>query len=205
MKRTLLHVAAAPLLLLLLLFGGCAHVLSPEALREVDPTLSFAEVKANPAACRGKSLVLGGLLIETRADRQGTTLEVLNYTLDRWGEPQAVDEAGGRFLARADRFLDPEIYQPGLFVTLSGTVQGVETRPLRDYAYTYPLFRISELYLWKRLPPVYYPYAYYDPFFPWWPYPPYPYFYDDPFWYEPFPSYRYRPWVRPRPWGWRPR
>ncbi len=197
MKRTLFFVVA-PLVLLL---GGCAHVLSRDALLEVDPTLSYAQVKANPEAYRGKTLVLGGLLIGTRPDRQGTTLEVLHYTLDRWGEPLAADEAGGRFLARSDRFLDPELYRPGLFVTLAGTAEGVENRPLQDYDYVYPVFRITEIHLWKRPPPVY-PYGYYDPFYPWWPYPPYPYYYDDPFWYEPFPSYRYRPWYRPWPGGW---
>jgi len=202
MKRALLFVAA-PLLLQVLLLGGCAHVLSRKALLDVDPTLTFAEVKTNPEAYRGKALVLGGLLLDTRPDRQGTTLEVLNYTLDRWGEPQTVDEAGGRFLARADRFLDPEIYQPGLFVTLTGTVQGAGTRTLKDYEYVYPLFAITEIHLWNRPPLAYYPYGYYDPFYPWWPYPPYPYFYDDPFWYEPFPSYRYRPWYRPWPHRWR--
>lgn len=188
--------------LTLLLLGGCAHVLSKEALLSVDPGADFAQVKVNPDAYKGKTLLLGGLIIDSRLSREGTTLEVLRYSLDRWGEPQAADEAGGRFLARTGRFLDPELYRPGLFVTLTGTVEGVESRPLHDYDYLYPVFRIKEAYLWNRRLPAY-PYGYYDPFYPWWPYPPYPYFYDDPFWYEPFPSYRYRPWYRPWPWGWR--
>jgi outer membrane lipoprotein len=193
MKRILLFFVAS----LFLLAGGCAHVLSRQALLEVDPTLSFAQVKENPDAYKGKTLVLGGLIVDTRVDRQGTTLEVLHYKLDRWGEPQSADEAGGRFLARTDRFLDPELYKPGLFITLTGTVEGVETRPLQGYGYVYPVFRIREKYLWSRSYTVY-PYGFYDPFYPWWPYSPYPYYYNDPFWYEPFPPYRYRPWPR----GW---
>jgi outer membrane lipoprotein len=163
MKSKLLFVVA-PLLLLL---GGCTHVLSRGALLNVDPAVDYAEVKANPDAYKGKTLLLGGIIIDTRLSQEGTTLEVLRYTLDRWGEPQTADEAGGRFLARTGRFLDPELYKTGLFVTLTGVVEGVETRPLQnyEYAYAYPVFRIVEAYLWNR-PILAYPYGYYGPFYP---------------------------------------
>lgn len=187
MKSTLLFVV----LPLLLLLGGCAHVLSREALLDVDPTVDFNQIKANPQAHQGKSLVLGGLIIQTRLSREGTTLEILRYTLDRWGEPLRVDEAGGRFLAGTDRFLDPELYKPGLFVTLTGSVAGVETRTLQNYEYAYPVFRIVEVYVWSRSTS-YYPYGHY-------PSRPYPYYYGDPFWYhDPFWPYPYRT----RPPGW---
>jgi outer membrane lipoprotein len=175
MKRMLLFVVA-PLLLLL---GGCSHVLSRDALLDVDPTVDFAQVKANPDAYKGKTLLLGGLIIDTRLGREGTTLEVLRYTLNRWGEPQTADEVGGRFLARTGRLLDPELYKAGLFVTLTGTVEGVETRPLQNYDYAYPVFvwlNTSGQRQWTALITIpstqriitYYPYYhspfYYDPF-----------------------------------------
>jgi outer membrane lipoprotein len=176
MKSALLFVVV-PLLLML---GGCAHVLSRDALLDVDPAIAFDQVKENPQAHQGKTLVLGGLIIQTRLGREGTTLEVLRYTLDRWGEPQEVDEAGGRFLARTDRFLDPELYKPSLFVTMTGIVAGVETRTLQNYDYAYPVFRIAEVHIWSRSAS-YYPYGYY------------PYYYGDPFWYhDPFWPYPYR-------------
>ena len=190
MKRSLL----AALLPLLLLSAGCAHVLPREALLAVDPAVDFAQVKANPEAHQGKTLLLGGLIVDSRLSREGTTLEVLRYTLDRWGEPQEVDEAGGRFLARTGRFLDPELYKPGMHLTLTGTVEGAETRPLQGYDYLYPVFRIETAYIWSRRYPAYYPYDYYSPYSPWWPYRPYPYYYYDPFW-----PYPYRPWPPGRP------
>lgn len=191
MRRMLLFVVA-PLFLLL---GGCAHVLSREALLDVDPGVDFAQVKANPDAHKGKTLLLGGLIIDTRLSREGTTLEVLRYTLDRWGEPQAADEAAGRFLARTGRFLDPELYTPGLLITLTGIVEGVETRSLQNYDYVYPVFRIAEAYVWSRRYGPAYPYGYYDPYSPWWPYRPYPYYWGDPFWYhDPFWPHPRRPW-----------
>jgi outer membrane lipoprotein len=191
MKPTLLFVVI-PLLLLL---GGCtAHVLSRNALLDVDPNTDFNQVKSDTQAHLGKTLVLGGMIIGNQLNQEGTTLEVLRYSLNRWGEPQKVDEAGGRFLARSDRILDPELYKPSLFVTLTGVLRGEETGTLQNYDYVYPVFQITEIHVWNRFAS-YPPYGYY----PWGPYPNYygdPFWYHDPFW--PYPHRRY-----PSGW-WRP-
>lgn len=197
MKRWLL-LGVAPLFLLVF---GCAHVISKDALREVEPGIDFAQIKAKPEAYKGKTLLLGGLIVENQLDREGTTLEVLRYSLDRWGEPRKVDEQGGRFLARTGRFLDPELYKPGLFITLTGTVVGSEVHPLKKYEYVYPVFQIGEVYVWSRRTQAY-PYGYYDPYYPWGAYGPYPYYYGDPFWYHRDPFW-YDPYWPHRRWpGW---
>ncbi len=158
---------------------GCAHVLSKDALYEVDPSLEYSQVKANPEVFRGHTLELGGMILDHATDREGTTLEVLSYTLDRWGRPIQADEASGRFLARTGRFLEPALYRGGRFVTLTGTVTGQQSRPLKGTSYDYPVFEIGEIYLW----PTYedYPYqgypAYYGPYYPYYPYYRYPGFY----------------------------
>lgn len=174
----------------LLLASGCTHVISSDARYAVDPVLEYAEAKARPESHRGKTLLLGGLIVDIKVHREGTDLEVLRYTLDRYGEPLRADEAGGRFLVRSDRFLDPELYRPGLLVTLTGTVLGKEARPLKGIDYVYPLFSLGEVHVWRRTAPS----SSYDPFYPW-PYYPYPYGYRypyDPFWYDRFwyPPYR---------------
>lgn len=172
------------LLGLLLLLSGCAHVLSKEALQAVDPAVEYAQVKADPEGWRGSTLVLGGRIIEVKIDRGGSTLEVLRYNLDRYGQPTAVDEAGGRFLVRSDRFLDPELYEAGRLVALTGTAEGSETRPLEGIDYVYPVFRLGEIRLLRESYYRTYPYApfyygypyYYDPFYdPWYRYPYWPY------------------------------
>lgn len=172
---------------LFLFLGGCAHVLSKEALNQVDPVLEYAEVKANPEAYRGKTLLLGGLIVDNKVSREESSLEVLRYTLDRYGEPVAVDEAGGRFLVRSDRFLDPELYRAGILITLTGSVLGRETHPLKGVDYTYPVFRLGESYLWSRQyrEPYYYDPFFYGPYYPYW----YPY---GPFWYPPYRYPRFR-------------
>jgi len=176
--------------ILLLLLSGCSHVLSEDALRSANPALDLATVMAAPDRYQGQVLLLGGTIIENRAGREGTVLEVLSYTLDRWGGPGHPDEQGGRFLAETSRFLDPTLFGEGYFITMTGRLERVETRDLRGTPYAYPVFTIQEAYVrdvnaYPPSPPPYY----YDPFYsryPFWPYhyyPPGPYY--DPFWYAP--------------------
>jgi outer membrane lipoprotein len=181
-----------------LLLAGCAgHVLPREALQQVDEGIEAAQVLANPEAFVGSTLLLGGPILDIQVGREGTVLELLNYRLDRWGEPLSPARQGGRFLVRSETFLDPEIYRVGNFVTLTGTVLGSEVRALRDTEYRYPVVEAGELHLWSpytRYTPDYYgPSPYWSPYRPWssWGY---PYYFHDPFW-DPF---WHRPWHHPR-------
>lgn len=185
MKRTGLLL----LLALLAGIGGCAHVLSRDSLQKVDKGIDYTAVAAAPENHLGKTLILGGLIVDASGDREGTSLEVVRYLVDRWGEPRRVDPGGGRFLAVSDAYLDPELYQPGLFVTLTGTVTGTETRTLHEAPYNYPVFKIGEIRPWWREPPAYF-YGrayYYGPYYyyPWGTYAPYwdhPFWWHDPYW-----------------------
>jgi outer membrane lipoprotein len=162
--------------------SGCSHVLSYQALESIDRDVPFAAVKADPAAHQGQTLELGGLIIAVETEREGTTLEVMRYSLNHRGEPRRVDEVSGRFLARVDRFLDPELYKPGRFVTLTGTVAGKETREVSGVPYTYPLFTIGEIYLWQK------PIGTYDAWVHGYFYYSYPYGYS-PYYYDPWGNY----------------
>ncbi|BCR06893.1 membrane protein [Desulfuromonas versatilis] len=183
--------------LLALALTGCSHVLSKEALVEVDPLLEFEQVKSNPERYRERTLVVGGLILDNNVSPEGTELEVLRYSLDRWGWPGDADEAGGRFLARSEKLLDPALYKPGRLVTLSGRVAGSQSRPLQDSTYHYPVFAIGEIYLWPEYRersyfddypyygPPYHPY-YHPPYYPYWHHYPYRYgprHFRNPYWW----------------------
>jgi outer membrane lipoprotein len=162
---------------LLGLLTGCGSVLSKDALSGVNYEVDYAQLKAAPKRHVGKTVILGGIILENEVSDDGTTLEILKYTLDSRDEPQEPDEAGGRFLARTERLLDPSIYEAGRLVTLTGTLAGSEVRPLQKARYHYPVFTIGELYLWPepaREGPFYHP-GYYDPYPYWHHYPYYPY------------------------------
>jgi len=133
----------------LLLSSGCSHVISQAARDSITPGVTLAAVKADPTPYLGQRLLLGGIILVNQPGTEVSTLEILAMRLDRSGEPVAVDEEAGRFLATSDRFLDPALYQSGRMVTLTASVSGRETRPMGGLTYDYPLLHITELYLWR--------------------------------------------------------
>ncbi|MEJ2066562.1 MAG: Slp family lipoprotein [Deltaproteobacteria bacterium] len=142
---TLVFVIATVLLL-----AGCAHVISRGVLQEVDTSVSFAQLSKDPEAYRGKTVLLGGDVIETQNLSDKTLVFVLQRPLDRRGEPGAGDVSEGRFIITTPGFLDPAIYGPGRKITVAGTVVGKEVRPLGEIEYTYPIIEKRELYLWPE-------------------------------------------------------
>ena len=173
---------ALGLLLVLLTLGGCGSVLSKDALYGVNYEVDYPQLKAAPDANLGKTIIVGGMILNNELTNDGTTLEILKYTLDKRDEPQGPDEVNGRFLARTSQLLDPSIYAEGRLVSMVATLRGVETKPLQKMSYHYPVFEIVELYLVPERQadwPGYYPY-YWDP----WPYwYRYPYWYRHPYWW----------------------
>ncbi len=164
------------LLLFLLTLGGCGSVLPKDVLYGVNYEVDYAQLKASPGIHTGKTVIVGGMILENELNNAGTVLEILKYTLDNRDEPQNPDEVNGRFLARTGQLLDPSIYKEGRLVTLVATLRGVEARPLQKISYSYPVFEIVELYLVPERQtewPGYYPY-YYDPW---------PYWYRHPYWW----------------------
>jgi outer membrane lipoprotein len=166
---------------LLGLVAGCGSVLSKDALYGVNYEVEYPQLKSSPETYMGKTVILGGMILTNEVTDNGSTLEILKYTLDKRDKPQDPDEEAGRFLARSSRILDPSIYKEGKLVTLTGTLRDVRVKPLQKASYHYPVFDIGELYLWpeeryERAYP-YYPY-YYDPF--WYHY---PYWHRYPYWW----------------------
>jgi outer membrane lipoprotein len=166
------------LVLISFLFAaGCAHVISRNLRDQVNPLLTFRQVRQNPNEYKGKIVLWGGEIIRTINQKDGSTLiEVLQRPLDRGEEPDRSWASEGRFLVLENSFLDPYIYRTGRKITVAGEIEGERTQPLGEMDYRYPLLLGKEIYVWKDY--YYrYPYDYYDP---WWPYrywPSYPYSY----------------------------
>ncbi len=165
------------LLVILLAVGSaisCAP-LSREIMDRVDTTLTFQDIQKNPDAYRGKTVLWGGVIVETNNKQQETLIKVRQTELDYQKRPIHLDRSLGRFLIRQPGFLDPAIYSAGREITVAGEVAGKEVQPLGNSQYAYPTVAAKELYLWERTPvyqPIYPPW-YYDPYYLWWPHYPY--------------------------------
>jgi outer membrane lipoprotein len=148
------------------LLAGCASAV-PEILRHPTGTeVSVAQVQEDPTPWLGRTLRWGGTLISVQNRARGTDLELLAKPLGHDGEPLGDSTGEGRFLVESSRFLDPAEYSKGRSLTVFGTLLRVETRPVGEYPYRYPVLAGDTLYLWpESLQPVVWPY-------PWpWPYP----------------------------------
>ncbi|RLB06480.1 MAG: hypothetical protein DRG50_05605 [Deltaproteobacteria bacterium] len=137
-------------ILIIFLLTGCAPVISKGVLKEVDRSISFEQLLEEPEAYKGKTLLLGGDIIETQNLPAKTLIIVLQRPLGHRGRPVGGDVSKGRFIISAAGFLDPAIYRHGRKVTVAGVVVGKKVRPLGEVEYTYPIIEKKELYLWPE-------------------------------------------------------
>lgn len=180
--KGLLH--RLPWFLAILLLSGCAYVISREVRREVTKDLQLREVIKGPDAYRGKIVLWGGVIIESKNVKEGTRIIVLQKDLGTWGRPKETDKSQGRFIVLYPGYLDTAIYQKDREITVAGEIIGQRIMPIDQIEYVYPILSPREIHLWKELRKAeyqYYPYPY-----PWWwdyPYGPYPYRHRPWYWY----------------------
>jgi outer membrane lipoprotein len=158
--------------------ASCAPKISKRLQEQANTSVSFAEVLREPDAYHGQVMILGGYILQTEIDPGGSVITVLQAPLGFRLEPKSRDLSQGRFLVKTAEFLDPELYDKGRKVTAAGKLTGVETKPLDNDVYAYPVIATEELYLWPKLKPYPIPYDpyWYDPWSPYYPYyPSWPY------------------------------
>jgi outer membrane lipoprotein len=100
----------------------------------------------------GERVVWGGQIVEVENQAEQTILVVASYPLDSSDRPRWRQEAGVRFIAIQDGFLEPLTFAPGRFVTLLGTVDGTEERAVGDFDYLHPRMITEDIYLWPTDP-----------------------------------------------------
>ncbi len=189
MQRVLSKARFGMLAIAVFLFPACAgqSIIPLEIEKQVDPTLSFAQVKDAPAAHVGKLMVLGGEILDATRLKDRTRLTVLQLPTGQNNEP-AMDrtQSKGRFLAFQTDFLDPATVPNGTRITIVGKISGTTTELLDEMDYTYPTLTIEFLKVWPeagQLPPRSGRYGY-------------PYWYAGPYWgqYGFYGPYRFIYW-----------
>lgn len=141
------------------LTGACT--LTPAPLQGEFAPLTPAQVQAavgaegptRQAAVTGATVRWGGDIIATHPEPERSCVEVLAAPLDAAGRPRTVrdDVARTRFLACRAGFLDPAIYAEDREITVTGTVETVESRRIGGYDYPYPVLGVQGLHLWEEV------------------------------------------------------
>lgn len=137
----------------LLLFSGCAGVISDPVAKQVNQRASLEAVKVQPTNFEGDMILWTGQIVSTENLKEGTRIEIVQKPAAFNRRPRVSDATEGRFLALADEYLDPTIYERGREVSVAGRLDGQKTLPLGETEYTYPLVRVQELHLWPVRPP----------------------------------------------------
>lgn len=129
-----------------LLLAGC--VSAPKPLQGQFAPISPAE--AVRAGGTGELVRWGGRIVgvEPLADR--SCFEVVAGPLGRDGRPLERDASDGRFIACRAGFYDPQVFLPGREITLTGRIEGFDTRKVGEYDYRYPVLAAEVVYLWPQ-------------------------------------------------------
>jgi outer membrane lipoprotein len=177
MKRTLQALISLSLLLLIV---ACTPVIRKDLMDMSVLNPSLADMKSDPAHFRGNSFVLGGIIVNTKVTAEGSLIEAIYVTVDTRGYLKDMDMSMGRFLAlfpKESGILDPVIFRSNRRITFAGEFAGLRKGRIDEMEYSYPFFRIRELYLWEEPEPYLSSPPYYEP---------YPYFRGYPYWWDPY-------------------
>ena len=139
--RRCAHLLALPLFL-----AACAR--PPGALRGSFSPLTVRDAQARGAV--GERVRWGGKIVNARPGKDATCFEIVSKPLDRQARPVEGDETLGRFVACAQGFYDPAVYEPGREVTVTGTLAEPMTRQVGEYEYRFPVVKAETVYLWPR-------------------------------------------------------
>ena len=161
------------LCLALITLVGCASQI-PELIKlSPDPDPEYLQVKGNYDTFLGQYVRWGGKIISVENRKDSTWIEILASPLNSFGLPGSNSDYEGRFIARIDGFLDPELYGKDRYLTIFGSIDSELVQKIDEHPYSYPLVRVEEYYLWSeyRTAPDqyqhYYPYyhGYYYPYY----------------------------------------
>ena len=133
-----------------MLVMGCATGISQQSRSKVTYAGTFSDLQKTPDAYMGEVIMLGGKILETNISSTLSELTVLQLALGNNGHPVNLDQSDGRFLVQSKQFLDPEIYQKGMLLTLVGTLKGSKVRAIGDFHYVYPIAEPIEIRLWPK-------------------------------------------------------
>lgn len=137
------------LLIVVLLITGCAHAVSEEMRQRAAQDIPAVRLFEHPQAHKGRLVILGGMVVHSRNEQDGTYIEVLEKPLDGRGRPKDTDESAGRFLVFSEKYLDTAIYAMGKEITVAGEVLGSRRGKIGEMEYDFPLLRGGEIHLFK--------------------------------------------------------
>lgn len=148
--NTLKHGRCILGIFFILIVMGCAAGISRQSRSKITYTGTFSMLQKTPDVYKGKVVMLGGRIIDTKTSPLLSELTVLQLALGSGSRPVNPDRSEGRYIVRTKQILDPEVYQKDMLLTVVGTLTGNRVLPIGDFKYTYPLVELIEIKLWPK-------------------------------------------------------
>jgi outer membrane lipoprotein len=137
------------LLLCLFCVVGCTDAIPRQYLAKADPAATYPAVKENVNRYMGDTVAWGGTIQQLRNTPEGTYIEVVESPLDGRGRPESIERTRGRFLILYPGFAEPALYAQGKLLTVIGQIHGVQSLPLGEITYSYPVVLREYDHLWS--------------------------------------------------------
>jgi outer membrane lipoprotein len=125
-------------------------VISEQVRSEAETAVPFKTLLDSAEDYRGRTVILGGYILQTENLESKTVLKVLQVPFRVGEDPDTRDLSQGRFAVYVNGFLDPEVYARDRAVTVAGTVIGVEVEQIGDRQFPYLKLANREIYLWPE-------------------------------------------------------
>lgn len=141
--------AGLRLLILGLLTGLLSACATSPVATEADQVQSLGPAHVLDGLSQpGDRVIWGGRIVAVRNLADYTEISVVSYPLDGADRPQFDEEPGVRFLVRQPGFLEPVQYAPGRFLTILGSVSGVEYVEVDEFRLAHPVLEAERVHLW---------------------------------------------------------
>ena len=160
-----------------ILFSACTTI--PEQLKGDYSALTPGNTTEKDLETR---IRWGGVILETRPETNYTCFEILARQLEKSMRPEKSDQSGGRFIACKPGFYDPEVFEEGREITLTGKIIHIDVRKVGEFDYHFPVVDFEFMSMWpkRRDRPYYDYYGLHRPYY--WRYPFYGGHYRYPYW-----------------------
>ncbi len=129
---------------------GCASNPPIGSSEQIEASPSIVTVLQDIDAHSGEAVQWGGTIASIENKQGETWLEIVSRDLKASGKPKRSDKTGGRFIVKADEFLEPEIYQKGRAVTVLGSLSGSQAGLIGEQPYLFPVVTSEEIKLWPE-------------------------------------------------------
>jgi len=110
-------------------------------------SLDFPELKSS----LGRTVRWGGIIIETKNNKNNTQVTILGYPLDNQARPNTIIQNDSRrFIATFESFIEPNSYSKDREITIVGTLSQIEEGKIGEFDYEYPVVTVDNHVLWPK-------------------------------------------------------